>query len=81
MGGLTPSAANLAAYYTGATGRHTDGSNFLATDGHVKWLRGTAVSPGGVAATATDAQKASPGNNNAAGTGNLGNFVLTFSPT
>ena len=32
--------------YAAATGRHTDGSNFLMSDGHVKWLRGTAVSPG-----------------------------------
>ena len=28
------------------TGWHTDGSNFLAADGHVKWLRGAAVSNG-----------------------------------
>ena len=31
---------------TGATGRHSDGSNFLLADGHVKWLRGTQVSSG-----------------------------------
>ena len=31
---------------TGLTGRHTDGSNFLLGDGHVKWLRGSAVSNG-----------------------------------
>ena len=30
-----------------ATGVHTDGSNFLFTDGHVKWLRPSAVSAGG----------------------------------
>jgi prepilin-type N-terminal cleavage/methylation domain-containing protein/prepilin-type processing-associated H-X9-DG protein len=29
------------------TGVHTDGSNWLMADGHVKWLRGTAVSGGG----------------------------------
>ena len=29
-----------------ATGRHTDGSNFLFEDGHAKWLRGSAVSDG-----------------------------------
>ena len=28
------------------TGVHTDGSNFLFTDGHVKWLRGSAISGG-----------------------------------
>ena len=27
-------------------GWHTDGSNFLAMDGHAKWLRGAAVSNG-----------------------------------
>ena len=32
--------------YLAATGRHTDGSNFLFMDGHVKWLRGSQVSPG-----------------------------------
>ncbi len=33
--------------YDAATGRHTDGSNFLLADGHVKWLRGQYVSTGG----------------------------------
>ena len=28
------------------TGRHTDGSNVLLADGHVKWLRGDAISTG-----------------------------------
>lgn len=28
------------------TGVHTDGSNYLFADGHVKWTRGTSVSPG-----------------------------------
>ncbi len=31
---------------TAATGLHTDGSNFLLADGHAKWFRGAAVSPG-----------------------------------
>ena len=83
MGGIAPT--NQSQSFTGATGRHTDGSNFLAADGHVKWLRGAAVSPGGVAASATDAQNASPSGNNAAGTGNLiipgstSSYTLTFS--
>ena len=86
MGGIVPSAANQAAYYTGLTGRHTDGSNFLAADGHVKWLRGSAVSPGYAALTAMSAQAADASgpygaNKNAAGTGNLGSFAMTFSPT
>ncbi|MGI4791476.1 MAG: DUF1559 domain-containing protein [Janthinobacterium lividum] len=82
MGGIAPASA---ADYTGTTGIHTDGSNFLAADGHVKWLRGVAVSPGRSAAAATSAQATDPAgtygaNTNAAGTGNLGNFNLTFSP-
>ncbi len=28
------------------TGRHTDGSNYLAADGHVKWLQAVNVSGG-----------------------------------
>jgi len=34
------------ARYTGSTGRHTDGSNFLMADDHAKWFRGNAVSAG-----------------------------------
>ncbi len=76
MGGV---AATLPAQnFTGLTGRHSDGSNFLVEDGHVKWLRGVAVSPGSPAATAGSAQGAVA--NAAAGTGKLGNAVLTFSP-
>ena len=40
------------------TGRHTEGSNFVMTDGHAKWLRGASVSPGMSAETSTDAQGA-----------------------
>ncbi len=93
MGSIAPT--NLAQDYTGATGRHTDGSNFLAADGHVKWLRGPAVSPGIQANSATDPQATdparttgsfpAPANSNAAGTSALtangANFALTFSPT
>ncbi len=75
MGGFTP-ASNLT-YFTSTTGVHTDGSNFLAEDGHVKWLRGAGVSPGRTAALATNAQV---NNATAAGTGNLGTVALTFSP-
>jgi len=58
-------------------GRHTDGSNFLAADGHVKYLRGTKVSPGLSNTSTTGAQAP----NVAAGTGYSGSnsFVLTFS--
>ncbi len=56
-------------------------SNFLATDGHVKWLRGAAVSNGFSSTSAED-----PATNNACGTGSMqdingNNFVLTFSLT
>ena len=82
MGGTNPT--NLTQDFTGQTGRHTDGSNFLAADGHVKWLRGPAVSPGVTAAASTDSQGYDNGGRNAAGTGALttnGSFALTFSPT
>ncbi len=79
MGNITPTHGTT--YYTGLTGIHTDGSNFLATDGHVKWLRGPAVSPGHTASTATAAQGTDTGGLNAGGTSNLNSFALTFSPT
>lgn len=44
MGRLAPTS--LANHYTGQTGIHSDGSNFLLGDGHAKWMRGPAVSPG-----------------------------------
>ena len=44
--GMTdPSGGSLTGYIN-PTARHTDGSNFLLADGHVKWLRGDAVSTG-----------------------------------
>ncbi len=62
---------------TAKTGRHTDGSNFLFTDGHVKWLRGDAVSSYNVALKATDPQMGGT----AVGTQDTtGGFAGTFSP-
>ena len=72
-GNLSPSAGY---YATGAmgggtntqqfsktTGLHSDGANYLLGDGHVKWLRGTQVSPGDTdAVTATDPQSGGGGN-------------------
>jgi prepilin-type N-terminal cleavage/methylation domain-containing protein/prepilin-type processing-associated H-X9-DG protein len=82
--------------YLAPTGRHSDGSNFLFCDGHVKWLRGAQVSTGvvvvapnatsGPAATPTDsqdsnpAQVASPNYGNAAGTQSAQPWAATFSP-
>ena len=85
LGGLTP-PNNGADFNHMPTGRHTDGSNWLFCDGHVKWLRGSAVSPGPSALQATDAQGANSvvfGNNGksqptAAGTGNS-TYAATFS--
>ena len=64
--------------------RHTDNSNYLMCDGHVKWLRGVVVSPGWNAATATSDQVlTSTTKGTAAGTGvssgKYGNYVVTFS--
>ncbi len=58
-------------------GRHLDGSNFLLADGHVKWLRGDAVSSGDVATNETDAQIS----NQAEGTAysGTGGHSVTFS--
>ena len=74
-------ATNQTTDYTGLTGIHTDGSNYLAADGHVKWYRGAAISPGYTATAANNAQGYDQNGKSAAGTGNLGNFALTFSPT
>ena len=62
-------------------GMHSGGSNCLMADGHVKWLRGTAISLGTKAPTPTTAQTTTAV---AAGTGNLstpaGPVTVTFSP-
>jgi len=49
--------------YTGATGRHTGGANYLMSDGHAKWFQPASVS-GGPTAPASDCNPAfngSPG--------------------
>ena len=70
-----------------SVGRHLLGANYLAADGHVKWLPPSAVSCGVTAASATDAQDAAPRvtYGNAAGTSSMsipgiGTAALTFSP-
>lgn len=56
-GTLGSRARSAGSYIDPATaGRHTDGSNFLLCDGHVKWLRGSSVSSGFNAAHPSDAQ-------------------------
>jgi len=66
--------------------RHNDNSNYLMSDGHVKWLRGTSVSPGRNAPNANTDQyvDATPETGStAAGTavssGKYGNYIVTFS--
>ena len=64
-------------------GRHAEGSIYFLSDGHAKYLKGGAVSAGGNAQSATDAQNANKGGIPqlylAAGTGGLGNFGVTYS--
>ena len=57
--------------YAALTGRHTDGANYELADGHVKWLRSSAVSAGQDNVTPND-----PGltANAACGSFNGGNF-------
>jgi prepilin-type N-terminal cleavage/methylation domain-containing protein/prepilin-type processing-associated H-X9-DG protein len=63
-----------------STGRHLDGSNFLMADGHVKWLKGEAVSTGKAALASTNPQDTT---NHAEGTeySGAGAHAVTFSPT
>jgi prepilin-type processing-associated H-X9-DG protein len=78
---------NNSNYYKPTTGRHTNGSNFLLGDGHVKWLQGSQVSTGSVlisgqyGETETTNEDAT-GNPacNAAGTQSSQPFAATFSP-
>ncbi len=58
------------------TGRHTDNANYAFVDGHVKYLRGSGVSPGNNAADANTGQVNST--QSAAGTG-VSTFQGTFS--
>jgi prepilin-type N-terminal cleavage/methylation domain-containing protein/prepilin-type processing-associated H-X9-DG protein len=73
-------AAPIAAF---PTGRHTDGSNFLMLDGHVKYLKGPSVSSGWNAIAPTCAQDGCGNTDGAAGTQALASstppFAVTFS--
>ena len=71
----------------GALGVHTDGANYLACDGHVKWLRPGAVSGGETAAasSAIEIHNTSPNAGKAAGTDSMtqqngAKVTMTFSP-
>ncbi len=95
MGGYGPRAKNfstsLGGYYLAPTGRHSNGTNFLFCDGHVKWLRGSQVSTGDVYTadtkdatrneTPTDTQdQRLPNSGSAAGTESAEPWAATFSP-
>lgn len=78
----TGAALGGRAGYGGAS-RHTNGANWLAADGHVKWLPPSQISTGPTAKSATDHQDQS--GSEAAGTGNMTlnggtQVTLTFSP-
>lgn len=72
-----------------STGRHTESGNYLMEDGHVKWLRAIAVSPGLGALTPTSPQGSdtghyyytADGDNTCYGTGAAGTAVASFSAT
>ena len=65
--------------YSLSTGRHTDGSNFMMTDGHVKYLKGAQVSVGYDAPNLTTGQVPNGKTTSAASTSTLGTFAVTFS--
>ena len=79
MGGLTYTTGTSVGNLDPAspTGRHTDGSEYLLADGHVKYLKGIAVSPGQDNSSPTGGVSGTL----ACGTQNLssGNFAATFS--
>ncbi|BDI31193.1 hypothetical protein CCAX7_32440 [Capsulimonas corticalis] len=67
------------------TGLHTDGSNYMMCDGHIKWYRGSQVS-GGSNALAADCQQGGGGGAECAGSDNTAaegtegtRFAITFS--
>jgi prepilin-type processing-associated H-X9-DG protein len=68
-------------FWAAATGVHTQGANWLAADGHVKWLRPGVVSSGMNGTIGQGQNNAARGS--ACATDQLGvyNFTLTFSAT
>jgi prepilin-type N-terminal cleavage/methylation domain-containing protein/prepilin-type processing-associated H-X9-DG protein len=67
--------------YPSSTGRHLEGSNFLMADGHVKWLKGDAVSTGYQALSSTNAQdNLLSGHAEGAEYSGAGAHAVTFSP-
>jgi prepilin-type N-terminal cleavage/methylation domain-containing protein/prepilin-type processing-associated H-X9-DG protein len=80
----TPPGQTLTLLSYANTGIHTNGSNYLAADGHVKWLPASRISPGKDATSSTNAENDS--GEHASGTsymnvdnGGQGSAALTFS--
>ncbi len=95
IGNIPPGSGYLNLIPSGV-GVHTNGANYLACDGHVKWLMPGAVSGGSIPANSMTQGRAFGGGGNSvsAGTANMTNVnsgavgasagspvVLTFSPT
>ena len=64
MGGRNLTGSTSGAGKQEVYGRHLEGSNFLAVDGHVKWLRAEQVSSGFAATSPDNPQGANNGNGN-----------------
>ena len=80
LGGFTGTNQNFGAT-TNQNALHTGGSNFLLADGHAKWFRGNAVSPGDTNSSATLGQGTQGTQYDAAGTSWSGtpSYAATFS--
>ena len=87
--GIMGGRINLHANFRSPDGRHSGGSNFLLSDGHVKWLRGSQVSTGGAAPAGPPGCVSTPQSRQdnggtcseiAAGTQSPENWAATFSP-
>lgn len=78
MGGKTNiTVGTPATSYTSIPPYHTDGANYLACDGHVKWLRPAAVSAG-QSGDPNAAQATTDQFGQAQGVNNMGSYALTF---
>lgn len=76
FGALCCGVTSWAYYWNNGYTRHIEGANFLAADGHVKYLKPEMVSAGNIAATPSNAQVAQ---SKAEGTA-VGLHAMTFSP-
>ncbi len=65
--------------YPSATGHHLEGANFLAVDGHVKWMRTEKVSAGHNAPNSASPQAAGDQNTATAEGSGVGTHILTMS--